>query len=88
MHDFMAWNQKNGSENAEMDERREPDVYTSSVHDKPVHVRYLSGEVDVKRHQVVQFCEDLPEDLVVHLSSLPGIKFGSNRGVKGHVTDH
>lgn len=51
-------------------------------------VCHLSCEVSLDSDQVVQLGEDLPENLLVHLSSLPGVKVGGGTGVKGHITDH
>ncbi len=51
-------------------------------------VCYLSSEVSVDCNQVVQLCEDLPEDLVIHLTSLPRVKVGCSTRIKGHVTNH
>ena len=48
----------------------------------------LSGEVPVHGDYKVQLCEDLPENLLVHLAALPVIEVSGGAGVEGHVTDH
>lgn len=53
-----------------------------------MRVCYLSTEVSVDCNKVVQLCEDLPEDLVIHLTSLPWIKVRCSTRIKGHVTNH
>lgn len=51
-------------------------------------VCYLSSEVSVDFDNVVQLSEDLPEDLVINLTSFTRVKVRRSTRIKGHVTNH
>lgn len=60
-------------------------VYILNMH---LCILYLRSEVSVDYNQVVELGEDLPEDLLVHLTSFSWIEVWGRAGVEVDVTDH
>lgn len=60
----------------------------NTIQNEQCCVFHLSSEVSAHGGQVVELCEDLPEDLFIHLAAAPPVEFWQGVGVKVHVTDH